>query len=61
MKVIEASLIGKFHLNPSSRFLRRSDNKKNQNWPTAAMFFDKSDFVFVLAQLDIKGNILTKI
>ena len=33
---------------------------KSQRWPTAAMFFDSSDFL-VLAQLDIEGNILTKI
>ena len=26
-----------------------------------AMFFDRSDFILVLAQLDIEGNILTKI
>ena len=38
---IEASLIGKFH-----SFLRRCDNKKNQGWPTAAMFFDRLDFGF---------------
>ena len=34
----EASLTGKFH-----SLLRRCDNKKNQRWLTAAMFFDKSD------------------
>ena len=28
---------------------------------TVAMFFDRSDFILVLAQLDIEGNILTKI
>ena len=37
----EASLLGKFH-----SFLRRCDNKKNQRWPTAAMFFDRLDFGF---------------
>ena len=26
-----------------------------------AMFFDRSDFILVLAQLDIKGSVLTKI
>ena len=53
---IEASLIGKF-----LSFLRRCDNKKNQRWPTAAIFFDRLDFGFILARLDIEGNILTNI
>ena len=38
----------------------RADNKRNQRWPTAAMFVDGPEFVLVLAQLDTEGNILTK-
>ena len=41
-------------------YQRRCDNKKNQRWPTAAMFVDGPEFFLVLAQLDIEGNILTK-
>ena len=42
------------------KFLRRCDNKKNQRWPTVAMFVDGPEFFLVLAQLGTEGNILTK-
>ena len=42
------------------KFLRTCDNKKNQRWPTAAMFVDGLEFFLVLAKLDTEGNILTK-
>ena len=53
--------VAQLDIESPQQFLRRCDNKKNQRWPTAVMFFDRSDVYLVLAQLDIEGNILTKI
>ena len=54
------SLIGKFHSNPLSSFWGDAITRKIKDGRRGHVF-RQSDFILVLAQLDIEGNILTKI
>ena len=57
---VEASLIGKFHLNSPivSDEMRQEEKSKMAD---GGHVFRQIDFALVLVQLDIEGNILTKI
>ena len=57
---IEASLIGKFHPNPPSSFWGDAITRQIKDGRRRSCFSTDRIF-FLLAQLDIEGNILTKI
>ena len=57
---IQANIIGKFHSNPSSSFRRDAITRKIKDGRRRPCVSTDRNSVFVFAQLDTKGNILTK-